>query len=77
MIESPLSTLTYASAWAAGYLFLKAIRFNSSRVEEISLSLLTGLFLQSWFIFLLGLFEIQLTRSFFLLTDGTLTVSAS
>lgn len=77
MIESPLSILAYTSAWAAGYLFLKAIRFNSSRVEEISSALLVGLFLQSWSTFLLGLSGISLTQKFFIMADTSLLVGAA
>ncbi len=76
MIENPLSILAYASAWSAGYLFLKTIRFNSSRVEKASLSLLVGLFLQSWLTFLVGLFGFSLSKSFFLSADILLTLLA-
>ncbi|GEM_PF-6925173 len=76
MIESPLSILAYTSAYASGYLFLKTIRFNASRIETASSSLLIGLFLQSWLTFLVGLFGFSLTKSFFLSVDISLALLA-
>lgn len=76
MLESPLTVLAYTSAWSLGFLFLKLIRFDGSRLETACTAFLSGLFLQSWFSFLAGLAGVSLTREFFFVTDSVFVVVA-